>query len=119
MMGKITDEELDVFVEYVYRQKLEEEFLQSEYGRKIKSLEKLGIGRTFDEAIDLYIEMAGIKTDKVGNIVLEDEYINEVYQGNLKIISKYVIEIIILYYSLNGHHTLIREFKHASCLNSW
>ena len=88
MIDKITDEEVNILFEY--RQKVEDEFLQSKYGKRIKGFEKLGIGITFEEALESYIEKAGIITDKVGNVILEEECMNAVYQENLEIISKQI-----------------------------
>ena len=68
--------------------KLEEEILQTAHGKRIRAFEKLGIGLNLEDIIEKYIEISGIQTDEVGNVVLEQQTLNEVYQENLGVISK-------------------------------
>lgn len=100
VVSKIEDNEMDSFfqsntkaelVGQIYANRLirlEEEFLQTEQGKRIKEFEKLGIGLKLEEVIEKYIEIAGIPLDEAGNVILEKQSLNEVYQENLGIIYK-------------------------------
>ncbi|MBR3613967.1 MAG: hypothetical protein IKL55_02175 [Clostridia bacterium] len=111
-MDKIKDSEIEEFVQNTYKQQLEDEILQSSYGQRIKGLEKLGIGITLEEAIDRYIAIAGMPTDKSGNIIIDDSAMSEVYQENLGIISKQ-IGYDITQFSLDRIENIIENSDYA------
>lgn len=85
---KITDDEFNIFVESIYRQQIEEEIFNSTYGKQIAQFEKLGIGMGIEDIVSNYIAIAGMKYNKVGNVVLEESLLGEVHATNLEVISK-------------------------------
>lgn len=85
---KITDDEFNIFVESIYRQQIEEEIMNSIYGKQIAQFEKLGIGMGIEDIVSNYIAIAGMKYNKVGNVVLDESLLGEVYVDNLELISK-------------------------------
>ena len=85
---KITDDEFNIFVESIYRQQIEEEIMNSIYGKQIAQFEKLGIGMGIEDIVSNYIAIAGMKYNKVGNVVLDESLLGEVYVDNLEVISK-------------------------------
>ncbi len=85
---KITDDEFNIFVESIYRQQIEEEIMNSIYGKQIAQFEKLGIGIGIEDIVSNYIAIAGMKYNKVGNVVLEESLLAEVHANNLEVISK-------------------------------
>lgn len=84
----IKDKELDLYLRTIYPSKLEEELLKTGYGRRIKELEKLGIGISIEEVLEKYQERNGYTVDNVGNIKIEEDSIGEIYKENIEAASK-------------------------------
>lgn len=84
----IKDGEFESYLRITYRYKLEEELLRTKYGRRIKELEKLGIGISFGDVIDKYQEKSGYTFDNVGNIKIEEDSISEIYVQEISEASK-------------------------------
>lgn len=84
----IKDKEFELYLRSTYRHKLEEEILKTGYGKRIKELEKLGIGMSLEDAIDKYVERSGYTLDNLGNVKLEEDSIGGIYKENVTEASK-------------------------------
>ncbi len=67
---------------------MEDELLKTPLGRRIKELEKLGIGITLEDTLDKYQERNGYTLDHVGNVKIEKDSVEEIYKENISKASK-------------------------------
>jgi hypothetical protein len=84
----VKDEEFALYLKQNYEYQLEDELLKTNYGKKIKALEKLGVGITFKDTVSKYVERFGFSFDNVGNVKVEETSIAELYEEDLAQVSK-------------------------------
>lgn len=84
----IKDEEFSLYLKNNYEQQVEEELLKTSYGKRIKALEKIGLGITVQEAVEKFCEKVGFSFDQIGNVKIEQDTISQIYIENINEISK-------------------------------
>lgn len=88
MSELINDDELKIFLEKDYDSKFEENLIQTDIGKRIIALQKLGVNVSLKQFTKKYIEKNGREFDSAGKVVINTKFANEVYVETLNIISK-------------------------------
>lgn len=84
----IKDDELKLFLERDYEEKLEANLAETDVGKRINALQKMGIKVSLKHIVDRYIEINGRKFDEVGNILVDMSSVDLIYSKTLDSISQ-------------------------------
>lgn len=85
--GLINDGELNMLFEKEYDEKLVYELSKTEEGKRISSLQKIGINISLKQIANKYIEKNGRESDEFGNIHIDKVVLSNVYNQTIEEIS--------------------------------
>lgn len=86
-LGLINDGELNILFEKEYDEKLVYELSKTEEGKRISSLQKIGINISLKQIANKYIEKNGRESDELGNIHIDKVVLSNVYNQTIEEIS--------------------------------
>lgn len=86
----VKDDELKLFLERDYEAKLETSLAETDVGKRISALQKMGINVSIKQIASKYIEKNGKEFDEVGNILVDMTSVNGIYVETLETISKQI-----------------------------
>lgn len=86
----VKDDELKLFLERDYESKLEADLVETDVGKRISALQKMGINISIKQIANKYIEENGRKFDEVGNVLIDMNSVDSIYKQTLNVISKQI-----------------------------
>lgn len=82
----IKDNELDKLFQKDYQEEVEYKISETSIGKKIKALEKLRLGISLKNAAKRYLEIVGVTADFTGEVILEEDNLNILYQETVSVV---------------------------------
>lgn len=79
----IRDEEMSRYFRAHYEEEVAEKISETTFGKKIKKLEKLNIGVSFNNIIERYLRLESARFDEFGNVSIDETSVAMVYNLSL------------------------------------
>ncbi len=86
----IRDEEMSRYFRAHYEEEVAEKISETTFGKKIKKLEKLNIGVSFNNIIERYLRLESARFDEFGNVSIDETSVAMVYNSEVEAVSKVV-----------------------------
>lgn len=83
----IRDEEMSRYFRAHYEEEVAEKISETTFGKKIKRLEKMNMGVSFQSIVKRYLEVEEATFDNLGNVIIDELSVSTIYQNAVEVVS--------------------------------